>query len=242
MSQVEKNRQSIQRNRKRIFKIDLEVMFNQSFVDQTRAKIEENRFMILSNYAAAFMGNRHLANHNSDEIFKNRQAILTNAEPEGEVQENYVQAQINRASLDYLSHKSDINSAALEISEKMADINTLLIDVNQKIMAVNDDIVRFNSEQINVNKELIAGSLRPAEATAGDNAVLISENHDSMNKLEKNIEINRERMQKLMEVSKANSRRISKDKQEISERRLLIHKNKENIEENRSAIIGQTQS
>ena len=47
--------------------------------------IEENRLMILSNYSAAFMGNRQLANSNTDEIFDNRQAILDNVESGNEV-------------------------------------------------------------------------------------------------------------------------------------------------------------
>ena len=36
--------------------------------------------MILSNYSAAFMGNRQIANSNTDEIFENRHAILDNVD------------------------------------------------------------------------------------------------------------------------------------------------------------------
>ena len=63
--------------------------------------IEENRLMILSNYSAAFMGNRQIANSNTDEI-DNRQAILDSAETSNEVEENYINSQKNKASLDFL--------------------------------------------------------------------------------------------------------------------------------------------
>ena len=59
--------------------------------------IEENRLMIMSNYSAAFMGNRQLANANTDEIFSNRAAILASMDTDGDVQENYVNAQTNKS-------------------------------------------------------------------------------------------------------------------------------------------------
>ena len=44
-------------------------MTNKTMIYTSRSMIEENRLMILSNYSAAFMGNRQLANSNTDEIF-----------------------------------------------------------------------------------------------------------------------------------------------------------------------------
>ena len=46
--------------------------------------------MILSNYSAAFMGNRQIANNDTDEIFENRHAILDNVDTHGDVEENFV--------------------------------------------------------------------------------------------------------------------------------------------------------
>ena len=64
------NAKAIKANRKRIFKIDAEVMTNKANAYISRSMIEENRLMILSNYSAAFLGNRQLANSNTDEIFE----------------------------------------------------------------------------------------------------------------------------------------------------------------------------
>ena len=62
MSDVSINKEAIRENRKRIFKIDSEVMTNKTMIYASRSMIEENRLMILSNYSAAFMGNRQIAN------------------------------------------------------------------------------------------------------------------------------------------------------------------------------------
>ena len=72
MSKTKINAKAIKANRKRIFKIDAEVMTNKANAYISRSMIEENRLMILSNYSAAFLGNRQLANSNTDEIFEKR--------------------------------------------------------------------------------------------------------------------------------------------------------------------------
>jgi hypothetical protein len=41
-----------------------------------RAVVEENHASILRNYHAAFRGNRNLANSNTEDVFRNRYAIL----------------------------------------------------------------------------------------------------------------------------------------------------------------------
>ena len=61
MSDVSANREAIKKNKKRIFEIDSKVMTNKTMIYASRSMIEENRLMILSNYAAAFMGNRQIA-------------------------------------------------------------------------------------------------------------------------------------------------------------------------------------
>ena len=48
------------------------VMDNKAALYQSRALIEENRMMILSNYSANFMGNRQLINQNT---FKEKNGI-----------------------------------------------------------------------------------------------------------------------------------------------------------------------
>ena len=83
MPASESNKAAIAANRKTIFNIESNVLSNKALVYQSRSMIEENRLMIMSNYSAAFMGNRQLANANTDEIFANRSAILGAMDADG---------------------------------------------------------------------------------------------------------------------------------------------------------------
>ena len=121
--------------------------------------------MILSNYTAAFLGNRQIANSNTKSIFENRNSILSNTKTDNEVEKNYIEAQKNKASIDFLKHKSELNSAALKISEEMAEINLKLVGINRKVMELNQLIVDFNSDQISTNNDLLNGGLQPTKAT-----------------------------------------------------------------------------
>ena len=122
------------------------------------------------------MGNRQLANSNTDEIFENRKVILSNIDCENEVEKNFVNAQINKTSLDYLNHRSQLNTSLLEVSEELADINSRLIEVNKKIMESNQTIVDFNSEQIAINRDLIDGSLEVSNSSPETNLEIIEKN------------------------------------------------------------------
>ncbi|PPR25895.1 MAG: hypothetical protein CFH34_01227, partial [Alphaproteobacteria bacterium MarineAlpha9_Bin4] len=152
MKATKMNAKAIKANRKRIFKIEAEVMTNKANAYISRSMIEENRLMILSNYSAAFMGNRQLANSNTDEIFENRKTILENYSAKNDVEENFINAQKNKASLDFLKHRSDLNTALLKVSEEMANVNSKLVEINKKIMDANQSIVDFNAVQIAENK------------------------------------------------------------------------------------------
>ena len=114
MSKTKINASAIKANKRRIFKIDAEVMTNKANAYISRSMIEENRLMILSNYSAAFMGNRQLANSNTEEIFENRKTILDNYKSKNDVEENFINAQKNKASSKYLTlvvHLIPINAS-----------------------------------------------------------------------------------------------------------------------------------
>ena len=66
------------------------ILDNRAMLFQARANIEENRLMVLSNYAAASAGNQQLAIHNTDDIFNSRMTILDSSECTTEEQARYV--------------------------------------------------------------------------------------------------------------------------------------------------------
>ena len=236
MSKSKINTRAIKENRKRIFKIDAEVMTNKANAYLSRAMIEENRMMILSNYSAAFLGNRQLANSNTDEVFDNRTAILESYKTKNDVEENYINAQKNKASLDFLKHRSDLNTALLKVSEEMAAVNAKLIDINKKIMDANQSIVDFNAKQIATNKALISGALKPQSAKPGSNAKIIKSNKSAMASLEKNVKNNRKRMNDLINISEKNAGALMQNKVQIKQRRKTALTNREKILANKSLI------
>jgi hypothetical protein len=198
--------------------------------------IEENRLMIMSNYAAAFMGNRQLANANTDEIFANRAAILQSIDAQDEVQQNYVDAQINKSNLDFLEHRSGLNASVLEISKKMADINSQLVEINREIMNANKSIVEFNAGQIAANAEMLGGSLSADKATPASNAEIIASNSAAMKELSAKASDNRGTILAVLETSEMNAASLMKNKDEINERRIAIMENRKGIADNKAKI------
>jgi hypothetical protein len=236
MSTKEANKEAIAKNRKTIFSIESEVLSNKALVYQSRSMIEENRLMIMSNYSAAFMGNRQLANANTDEIFSNRNAILQNMDAQDEVQQNYIDAQTTKSTLDFLKHRSGLNASVLEVSKKMADINAQLVALNREIMDANKSIVEFNATQISYNSDMLGGSLSPGSATPQSNADIVAGNTAAMAELTKNISHNRGTILAVLETSEMNAAALMKNKDEINERRVAIMENRKGIADNKAKI------
>ncbi len=236
MNESELNREDIRANRLRIIELDTSVMNNKASVYQSRSMIEENRLMILSNYAAAFMGNRQLANHNTDQVLENRNSILRSFNAENEIEEDYILASFNKTSLDFLSHRSSLNTSVLEVSEELAEINSRLIAVNEKIMKANEAIVEFNDKQIEENSELLNGDLMPSKATSESNLDLVRTNSDTMIELASNAAENSQRIENLLDKSIQNTAALVENKKAISERRKSILENHERISKNRDSI------
>ena len=167
MSESEENTKKIKKNRRALFELQGQVMVNKARAYATRSNIEENRYLILKNYVAAFVGNRQLANQNTDDIFENRIAILENLDlTKGNTeQENFIDSQINKAKVDFLVHRASLNETVLKINEELVEVNQKLIEVNEKILAANELIKNFNSKEIEENKKLLDGNLKPQDAT-----------------------------------------------------------------------------
>ena len=77
----------------------------------------------LQNYSAAFMGNRQMANANTEQIFKNRDSLIRTVKVEPGPQKNCQQALLNQSKVDYLEHRSKLNSRVAGVSDKMSTIN-----------------------------------------------------------------------------------------------------------------------
>jgi hypothetical protein len=233
MSISKTNKTAIAKNKKTIFSIEARVLAMKALTYQSHAMIEEN---CMSNYSAAFKGNGQLANANTDEIFANRSAILGVIDADGDVQENYMQAQINKSLLDYLAHRSNLNTSVLSLSQKMAQINAQLVAINQDIMAATQSIVDFNHQQIGLNAEMLGGTLDASQATIEGNAAIVAENSTLMDDLSLSVEKDQARRNELLETSAVNAASLMGNKDAINERRLSIMENREGILANTAKI------
>ena len=188
--------------------------------------------MIISNYSAAFMGNRQLANTNTDEIFLRNIEILSNVKAPDGVQTDYLNAQIDRNNLEYLKQQSDLNTTNLKVNEKMATINAQLVAINHDIMKNNETIMAFNEKQIAVNAAMLKAPTTLETATSEKNEAIIAENNMSIEQLLVSCSENEDMIQNLLEISSANREIVKKNKIEIKERMMSIIKNRTDIFEN----------
>ena len=236
MNKSKMNANAIKANKRRIFKIDADVMTNKANAYISRSMIEENRLMILSNYSAAFMGNRQLANQNTDDIFRNRKAIISNIDTKSDVEVYYVESMLNQASIDYLEHRANLNTAVMDVNLLMAEVNSKLIEINSKIMASNESIVNFNSKNLSENSRLLKKGASASGANPPSNAKRIIKNKERLSKILKTAKGNHSKIAGLEKVAGRNRAAIEKNSSSIYSRRSNIDKNASIINQNQKKV------
>ena len=170
------NKAQIQSNRRKIFELEILINSNKTKVEVCRASIEQNYASIMRNYNAAYMGNHHLANQETDEILRNRLAIMSNMIAERDVEINFRESMNNKAQLDFLEHKSSVNKTILEVNKQLTEINKKLIELNRMIMKKNEETLQFNTENLATNEKFLKGEFHPSKATEKDNKKRIEQN------------------------------------------------------------------
>jgi len=235
MSTVE-NKQNIEANRRRIFELENTVLYNRALAHATRSLVVENHAVINKNYAAAFNGNRQLANQNTDDLFRNRTAIVRNIQAKTPVEINYREALANKTKLEFLAHRAKLNERVLKISEDLSAINKQLIDVNRSILDTNEEIVQFNAKLIDGNSQLLANGVDASKATPESNAELIAENRKSIEEIAKRAAANKDRIQALFEATSRNRAATVSNGASILERRERILENHKKIEANQKKV------
>ena len=217
------------RSRKSIRALKKIVTDNKAALYQSRAIIEENRMMILSNYTANFMGNRQLINQNTDDVFSASETMLDALDPQTESESVAVEIFNQRASLDFLSHRSSLTSSVIQISEQMAEVNARLISINREIMETNNSIIAFNKKQIERNKGYSNDESVLQAATDEMNERLIDENNQKIEEINISATRNSEEIANLLHSSMENRSRLISNKDEISAARNSILENRELI-------------
>jgi len=225
------NRKKISENEATLHTLHLDVLTNKEKLYAIRSIIEENRAMILKNYAGAFIGNRQVANQNTDDIFKNRIAILDSLKTSGQVEENFVNSKHNEANADFLEHRSLLNNRVAKVNEKMSEVNTKLIEINSAIMLSNKEIVDFNTQQIATNGRLLEG-IKDEKSTPEANAARIEENVKRIKVIQDRVAKYEANVATMLKAAEENRDHIKKNAADIESRRDKIIENRCNIHAN----------
>ena len=232
MNITQENKSKIQSNRREIFELETKVNSNKALVHATRATIEQNYTSIMRNYSAAFLGNHNLTTQNTDNIFRNRVAILSNMEVDGEVEINFRESMTNQANLDFLEMQATVNELVVEVNKRMSEINTMLIETNKMIMESNERSVKFNSANLQTNKRFLNGEFHPSKATASANKERVDDNTKRCISIRQLANKNEQKLNKLFERAKSNSMEVLLNSADISKRREVISDNQKAIIEN----------
>jgi len=233
---VAENTKHISENRGKIFTLENQVLYNRSLAHATRALVTENGALINKNYQAAFVGNRQLANQNTDDVLRNRYAIIRNIPAKSQVETNYREALTNQARLEFLDHRSKLNERVLKVTEQIQAANRSLINVNRDIMDSNETIAQFNKTQIEKNTKLIAEGADASKATPEGNAAIISHNSDKIKEIQKRSEANKERINSVFESAKNNRTAAVANSEAIMARRERILENHRLIAANQAKV------
>jgi len=231
---VAENKAKISANRKAIFELEGCVNHNKAKAYLARSVVAENAALISKNYNAAFLGNRQLANENTDALFRNRIALAQSLPSNTEVEVNFREATINAAKLAFLDHRSSVNSQVLSISQDMAALNAQAIAINRRVMEANESIKDFNSALIAENSRLIENG--QGTPTPESNAALIAANAALIAKIGGRVSGNNSAIDELMAATETNRKNALANSDQIAERRAAILKNHDLIAANRERI------
>jgi len=231
---VAENKAKIAQNRAKIFDLEGSVNHNKAKAYMLRSKVAENAALINKNYNAAFLGNRQLANENTDALFRNRIALMQCLPANNEVEINYREAKINQAKLAFLDHRSVVNAQVLSITQDMAAVNAQSIAVNRRIMETNETIREKNSALIAENTTLIGHD--HGTPTPEGNAQIVAANAAKIDEIRARVGTNGDTMDALEAQTDTNRTAAIENSHQIAQRAVAIKANHDLIAANRARI------
>ena len=182
-----------------------------------RSKIDQNIAVTNSNLSASFLGNRQMANHNTDDIkFCLNKIIDKNAaEPDA--------TKLN-VDLIFLKHRQKLNKRLVENSKILIAAIEQLQMAHQRVMRTNEEIVKFNSSMLETTSEIISTNELPFQLRLGE-----SEIQSELEKVEKGCLSSDKTTQKL--IKQVEDLRMKNDllSEELDQKREKIIKNRDRV-------------
>ena len=182
-----------------------------------RSKIDQSIAVTNSNLSASFLGNRQMANHNTDDIKYCLNKIIEKNSNEPDVNKLNV-------NLIFLKHRQKLNKRLSENSKILIAALEQLQLAHQRMMKTNEEIVKFNSSMLEATSEIISNDELPIQLRLG-----VSEIQAEVEKLEKGCLSSDKTTQKLMKQIDNLCMENDSLAKELGEKREKIIKNRDRI-------------
>ena len=184
-----------------------------------RSKIDQSIAITNSNLSASFLGNRQLANHNTDDIkYCLNEIIEKNSTGPNETKLN--------VNLIFLKHRQKLNKRLVENSKILIAAIEQLQLAHQRVMKTNEEIVKFNTSMIDATSSIISTNELPIQLRLS-----VSEIQAELEKIEKGCLLSDKTTQKLI----TQIEHICMENNLLSEE---LNKKREKIIKNRDRISG----
>ena len=182
-----------------------------------RSKIDQSLAITKSNLSASFIGNRQMANHNTDDIKYCLNEII---------EKNSIEPDATKLNVDliFLKHRQKLNMRLLENSKILLAATEQLQLAHQKVMKTNEEIVRFNSSMLEATGEIISTDQLPIEMRLNTD-----EMHTEVEKIEKSCLLSDRTTQKLMMQIEEITAKNDLLSEELSRKREKIIKNRDRV-------------
>ena len=182
-----------------------------------RSKIDQSIAVTNSNLSASFLGNRQMANHNTDDIKYCLNKIIdkNSAEPDA--------TKLN-VDLIFLKHRQKLNKRLMENSKILIAAIEQLQMAHQRVMRTNEEIVKFNSSMLETTSEIISTNELPFQLRLGE-----SEIQSELEKVEKGCLSSDKTTQKLIKQVEDLWMKNDLLSEELDQKREKIIKNRDRI-------------
>ena len=184
-----------------------------------RSKIDQSIAITNSNLSASFLGNRQMANHNTDDIkYCLNEIIEKNSTGPNETKLN--------VNLIFLKHRQKLNKRLVENSKILIAAIEKLQLAHQRVMKTNEEIIKFNTSMIDATSSVISTNELPIQLRLS-----VSEIQAELEKIEK----------RCLSSDKTTQKLITQIEHICMENNLLseeLNKKREKIIKNRDRISG----
>jgi hypothetical protein len=182
-----------------------------------RSKIDQSIAVTNSNLSASFLGNRQMANHNTDDIKYCLNKIIdkNSAEPDA--------TKLN-VDLMFLKHRQKLNKRLVENSKILIAAIEQLQMAHQRVMRTNEEIVKFNVSMLETTSEIISTNELPFQLRLGE-----SEIQSELEKVEKDCISSDKTTQKLIKQVEDLWMKNDLLSEELDQKREKIIKNRDRI-------------